>query len=96
MQNNMKHNLKVEERYFFKDIASLRGYDERLGGALDNGKPYEMTIKLNTLFELCPRKACKKQMYRRLVAFLNEKGIDMKIISRKKNGKDYEKQSSSN
>ena len=84
----MKHNIDIEERYFSEDIKSLKEYDEGFGIAYDNGTPYELTIKLTKLFEICPRKNQNKQMYERFVAFLYEKGIVMNIESRKKNKKE--------
>ena len=83
----MKHDMKVEERYFSEDINSLKAYDEGFGTAYDNGGSYELTIRLTKLFEICPRKNQNKQMYERFVAFLYEKGIVMNIESRKKNKK---------
>ena len=78
------HDLKVEERLFSADIDSLKEYDEGFKFAYDSGLGYELTIKLCDLFELCPRKAQKKQLYERFLAFLSEKGIKMKIQSRKR------------
>lgn len=80
----MIHNLDVEERYYSEDIKSLKEYDEGFREAYDKGKSYEITIKLSDLFELCPRKFQKKELYKRFVRFLKEKDIKLKIISRKK------------
>lgn len=80
----MKHDMKVEERYFSEDINSLKTYDEGFGTAYDNGGSYVLTIQLSKLNELCPRKTLNKQMYQRLVTFLYEKGITLRILSRKR------------
>lgn len=80
----MKHDMKVEERYFSEDINSLKAYDEGFGTAYDNGGSYVLTIHLSKLNELCPRKTLNKQMYQRLVTFLYEKGITLRILSRKR------------
>ena len=80
----MVHDMIVEERFFSEDIRSLKEYDEGFENAYDNGENYEFSIKLSILFEICPRKSQKKQLYNRLVSFLNEKGIVLSIISRKK------------
>ncbi len=81
---NKLHDMTIEERYFSKDIESLKEFDDRFKNAYDNGIPYEFTIKLSELFELCPRKARKKQQYERFISFLNEKNIILHIVSRKK------------
>lgn len=86
----IKHDMIIEERFFSKDIDSLKDYDEGFKTAYENGIGYEFTIKLCNLFELCPRKARKKQVYERFMAFLCEKGIMMKIISRKSDKKTKE------
>ncbi len=80
----MVHDMIVEERFFSEDIRSLKEYDEGFENAYDNGENYEFSIKLSILFEICPRKSQKKQLYNRLISFLNEKGIVLSIISRKK------------
>lgn len=79
-----KHNLIVEERYFSEDVKSLKEYDEDFKKAYDNGETYGLTINLSDLFLICPRKEQKKLLYKRLVAFLSEKGIELSIQSRKK------------
>ena len=78
------HNLIVEERYFSEDVKSLKEYDEGFKKAYDNGETYGLTIKLSDLFLICPRKEQKKLLYKRFVAFLSEKGIELSIQSRKK------------
>ena len=78
------HDMNVEERLFTADIDSLRCYDEGFKAAYDGGLEYELTINLPKLFEICPRKTQKKKVYERLVRFLNEKGITLRIQSRKK------------
>ena len=80
----MIHDILIEERYFSKDVESLMKYSEEFQNAYMNGEELEMAIQLSVLFELCPRKAQKKQMYERFVAFLGEKGIVLRIISRKR------------
>ena len=83
------HDMNVEERLFTADLNSLKDYDDKFKAAYDSGLEYEMTINLSKLFEICPRKSQKKQMYERLVKFLNEKDISLRIQSRKKpKGKD--------
>ena len=47
MEANFKHNLDVEERYFSLDIEALKNYDEGFRQAYDNGKEYDMSIKLS-------------------------------------------------
>ena len=81
----IKHNLEIEERYFSADIQSLKDYSDEFRIAYENGDYYEFTMQLAKLFELCPRKAKNRLQYERLLAFLNEKGIVLKIQSRKKN-----------
>ena len=83
MEANFKHNLDVEERYFSLDIEALKNYDEGFRQAYDNGKEYDMSIKLSKIFTICPRKRQRKQLYERLVRFLALKGITLKISSRK-------------
>lgn len=78
-----KHNLEVEERIFHLDVAALGEYDESFKAAYDNGENYELDIKLNQIFLICPRKRQRKQLYERLVRFLALKGITLKISSRK-------------
>jgi len=78
------HDMNVEERLFSADLNSLKNYDDKFKAAYDSGLEYEMTIKLSMLFQICPRKSQKKQMYDRLVNFLNEKDIILRIQSRKK------------
>lgn len=80
----IKHDLDVEERYFSADIQSLKNYSDEFRIAFENGGHLEMTMQLATLFELCPRKAKNRLQYERFLAFLNEKGIVLKIESRKK------------
>lgn len=80
----MKHQMEIEERYFSEDIKSLKLYDEGFAVAYDNGNSYRITITLNSLATLCPRKYVKRQMYERLVAFLRQKQIELLILSRKK------------
>ena len=80
----MKHQMEIEERYFSEDIKSLKLYDEGFAVAYDNGNSYRITISLNSLATLCPRKYVKRQMYERLVAFLRQKQIELLILSRKK------------
>lgn len=82
-----KHRIELEERYFSEDVNALMGYDDDFKTAYCSGEKYEMTILLSILGSLCPRYAIKKQAYHRLMAFLMEKGITMKIISRKKEKK---------
>lgn len=80
----MKHQMEIEERYFSEDIKSLKLYDKGFAIAYDNGNRYRLTITLNSLATLCPRKYVKRQMYERLVAFLRQKQIELLILSRKK------------
>lgn len=80
----MKHELIVEERYFSEDIKSLKDYNEGFGIAYDNGDSYVLTIQLSKLNELYEGKAHNKQTYQRLVTFLYEKGITLRILSRKR------------
>ena len=83
--DTMKHDITIEERYFSEDIRSLKNYDKEFEKAYENeDSNYVMTIRLSKLNELCPRKTQCKQLYQRLIAFLNEKGITLRIISRKK------------
>lgn len=85
MDTNFKHNLDVEERYFSLDIEALKNYDEGFRQAYDNGKEYDMSIKLSKIFTICPRKRQRKQLYERLVQFLAHKGLTLRITSRKHN-----------
>jgi len=81
----MTHQLSIEERYFAEDIRSLMEYDNDFKAAYNSGRNYSMTISLEQLIELCPRKFRKRMMYDRLLSFLKEKGIVIVIQSRKKN-----------
>ena len=81
----MTHQLSIEERYFAEDIRSLMEYDNDFKTAYNSGRNYSMTISLEKLIELCPRKFRKRMMYDRLLSFLKEKGIVIVIQSRKKN-----------
>lgn len=84
----MKHMIQIEERYFSEDVKSLMEYDSEFKAAYDSGNKYEMTIALDKLAELCPRKFQKKMMYDRLITFLKQKGIVIIIKSRKKDKSD--------
>ena len=83
MKTDFKHNLIVEKRIFHLDVAALCGYDEGFKVAYENGENYELGIKLNQLFLICPRKRQRKQQYQRLVRFLALKHITLRITSRK-------------
>ena len=80
----MKHDIVIEQRYFSKDIEALMLHDDKFKDAYENGGCYKMEITLGKLAEICPRKFQKKQMYHRLVSFLELKDIQLVILSRKK------------
>ena len=84
MKRDFKHKLEVEERIFHLDVKALGDYNEGFKRAYENGDRYELDIKLNQLFLICPRKNQRKQQYDRLVRFLALKGITLDITSRKK------------
>ncbi len=84
----MKHDIKVEERMFSADIQALCEYDDGFNEAWQNGTQYTMTIMLSDLFGICPRSYQRTLMYERLVKFLEEKNITLKVVSmRTKNKK---------
>lgn len=80
----MKHDIMIEQRYFSKDIEALMLHDDKFKDAYENGGCYRMEITLGKLAEICPRKFQKKQMYHRLVSFLELIDIQLVILSRKK------------
>lgn len=81
----MKHDIKLEERFFSADILALRNYDNGFNLAWQDGSGYELEIMLTDLFGICPRKYARTLMYSRLVNFLREKNITLRVVSRKKN-----------
>jgi hypothetical protein len=80
----MKHDIMIEQRYFSKDIEALMLHDDKFKDAYENGGCYRMEITLGKLAEICPRKFQKKQMYHRLVSFLELIDIQLVILSKKK------------
>lgn len=79
-----QHNPIVEERYFAMDVESLKAYDDQFRSAYESSLPYEFTIKLSDIIEICPRHKQEKGQYRRFIRFLKTKNITMNLISRKK------------
>lgn len=86
----MRHDLIVEERLFSADIRALQEYDkgfdevwqQRASADIADGN-YLLEITLAELGKLCPRKYIRSLMYGRLVNFLREKGITLRILSQK-------------
>jgi hypothetical protein len=87
-EKSYKHNPLIEERYFSSDIESMKNYDSQFRKAIESGEPYEFTIKLSEIIELCPRQKVGKESYQRFAKFLSTKGITMNLVSRKKGHKD--------
>lgn len=85
-----QHNPIVEERYFAMDVESLKAYDDQFRSAYESSLPYEFTIKLSDIIEICPRHKQEKGQYRRFIRFLKTKNITMNLVSRKKGHKDLE------
>ena len=79
-----QHNPIVEERYFAMDVESLKAYDDQFRSAYESSLPYEFTIKLSDIIEICPRHKKEKGQYRRFIRFLASKNITMNLVSRKK------------
>ena len=83
----MVHNIEVEERMFSADIMALCNYDAGFKEAWQSGTEYEMTIMLSDLFGICPRSWQRTLMYERLVKFLEEKNITLRVVSMKTKNK---------
>ena len=87
LKRNYSHKQDIEERLFALDIDALRQESEEFKYAWDNNGYCELTMKLPELFEICPRKYPKTESYNRFVKFLESRGIELTITSRKKRNK---------
>lgn len=69
---------RPQKGYLF-DLAVLEGHNPNIRKAIGENKTYNFDISLNDLHKLIPTKRKSKDMYKRLVSYLNKLGINMNI-----------------
>lgn len=69
---------KPQKGYLF-DIVVLEKYDPKISVSIEKNTPYTFDIHLSKLFMIIPMKRKSKDMYKRLVSYLNKFGITMNI-----------------
>ena len=80
--------LKLESRYFSMDIAAMSERFPEFKAALEScksevGERPTVTVELRDLKKAAPRVAPQIRSYNRLVHYLRNIGIDLKITSQK-------------
>ena len=81
--------LELESRYFSMDIAAMSERFPEFKAALESCKsedcdrPVEVSVELRDLKKAAPRVAPQIRSYNRLVHYLRNIGIDLKITSQK-------------
>jgi len=81
--------LKLESRFFSMDIAAMSERFPEFKAALesckseDGERPVEVSVELRDLKKTAPRIHPQVRSYNRLVHYLRNIGIDLKITSQK-------------
>ncbi len=81
-----KHSLELEQRMFHLDVEALKQRFPEISGSLDGRRseePIHMSIELGELFKIAPRRRKAVKQYKRLQKHLADRGVELKITSRK-------------
>ena len=80
------HKYQQELSDLDADIQALADHYDAVKEAMENGTPASLSITLQELNAICPRRRVRVDAYNRLVRILATKNITLTITSRKSHG----------